>query len=78
MQAEAVKTGAVEREVQQFVPGKIRGEKESKEEKEENNLLGDAPNKDVTINTVTEKITEEVLMNEMVNENKQVHGSKLL
>ena len=70
MQAEAVKTGAVEREVQQFVPGKL--EKEIKEETWENNLQVDTPKKDVTINTVTESITEEVLMEEMVDRNKQV------
>jgi hypothetical protein len=78
MQAEAVKTGAVEREVQQFVPGKIGKEKEIKEETEENNLLEDTSNKDFIINTVTENTTEEVLMEEMVTENKQVHVSKLV
>jgi hypothetical protein len=78
MQAVAVKTGAVEREVQQFVPGKIGKELEIKEETEENNLLEDTSNKDFTINTVTENTTEEGLMEEMVNENKQVLGSNLV
>jgi hypothetical protein len=78
MQAEAVKTMALEREVQQFVPGKIGKEKEIKKETGESSLDGDTPNKDVTTNTVINSITEEVLVEEMVDENKQVHASKIL
>ena len=44
-----------------------------KEENEEVNLIGGSLN--VTINTVTESITEEVLLEEMVDRNKQVPGT---
>ena len=44
-----------------------------KEGNEEVNLIGGSLN--VTINTVTESITEEVLMEEMVYRNKKVLGS---